>query len=436
MANWGIAVGGLLLLGAAAPRFAGIAAAVALCLYLLGLGIGGAGRRDRSGAIPELCFALGVTLCLALVVAYRFPVAIPFTELVRNAGLPQWLDPFDAAPFAVPGLVATLGLSVFAWHAASYIIDLYRGDAAAARNPSQTFAYLFFVPCLLAGPTLRYRELHAPLATRQPSMAAAAYGVRRITIGIAKVWLIGRTLAVPAEAAFTAAPGELGALLAWTGLVCFALQVYYDLSGVADIALGLGRMLGFRLPENFDWPHAADSLDRFWRRWNTTLTAWADAYLRVPPVVAFVALAAWHGATPTLLTWGALHGALVMLERTRWCSTRLARLRPWVRHALVLGTVTFSWILFRAETFVDAGFYVAALAGFGTAPLPGTPSPLTAWTVTMLVVGAVGAVPLLRMISRWSVTLDAMATAFQMIVTAGAMFVWTRLGGRKRQPPA
>ena len=436
MANWGIAVGGLLLLAAAAPRFAGIAAAVALGLYLLGLGIGGAGRRDRSGAMPELCFALGVTLCLALVVAYRFPVAIPFTELVRNAGLPQWLDPFDAAPFAVPGLVATLGLSVFAWHAASYVIDLYRGDAAAAPNPSQTFAYLFFVPCLLAGPTLRYRELHAPLATRQPSMASAAYGVRRVTLGVAKVWLIGRTLAVPAEAAFTAAPGELGALLAWTGLVCFALQVYYDLSGVSDIALGLGRMLGFRLPENFDWPYVADSLDGFWRRWNTTLTAWADAYLRVPPVVAFVALAAWYGATPTLLAWGALHGALVTLERTRWCSTRLARLRPWVRHALVLGTVTFSWILFRAETFVDAGFYVAALAGFGTAPLPGTPSPLTVWTATMLMVGAVGAVPLLRTISRWSVTLDAMATAFQMIVTAGAMFVWTRLGGRKRQPPA
>ncbi len=432
MANWGIAAGGLLLLAAAAPRFAGIAAAAALLFYLLGRGIGAANRRKHVSAVPELCFALAITLCLALFVFYRFPISLPFAGLARGTGLPAWFDPFDGAPFAVPGLVATLGLSVFVWHALSYIADLYRGDATAARDPSQTFAYLFFFPSLLAGPTLRYRDLHTPLATREPSMAAAAYGARRMTIGLFKVVLIGRTLAVPAEAAFLAGPGDLSPTLAWAGLACFGLQVYYDLSGVSDIALGLGRMLGFRLPENFDWPYAADSLDAFWRRWNVRLNAWSDTYLRVPPLLVFVPVAAWHGATATLLAWGVLQGALVWLERTRWCRSRLPRLPAAARHAWVIAAVTLGWILFRAETFPDAGFYVAALAGFGGAPLPGTPSPITAWTIVVFLVGTFGAAPLLPAISRWTVTLDALATAVQMIVTAAVMFVWTRFGGGRR----
>ena len=432
MANWGIAAGGLLLLAAADPRFAGIAAALAFLLHLLGRGLSAANRPDRVSAVPELCFAFAITLCLALFVFYRFPISVPFVDLADGAGLAEWPDPFDGAPFAVPGLLATFGLSVFVWHALSYIADLYRGEATAGRDPGQTLAYLFFFPSLFAGPTLRYRDLYAPLATREPSMAAAAYGARRITIGIAKVWLIGRTLAAPADAAFRAAPDELSATLAWAGLACFGLQVYYDLSGISDIALGVGRMLGFRLPENFDWPYAADSLDRFWRGWNVTLNTWSRTYLRVPPLLAFVAVAAWHGAAPTLLAWGALQGGLVWLERTRWCSTRLQRLPTAARHTWVIAAVTSGWILFRAETFTGAGFYVAALAGFGGAPLPGTPGPATTWTMVAFLVGAVGAVPLLRAISRWSVTLDALATALQMIVTAAVMFVRTRLSGRRR----
>ena len=454
MANWGIAAGGLLLLAAADPRFAGIAAALGFLLHLLGRGIAHTSRRDRVSAVPELCFAFALTVCLALFLFYRFPAFVPFADLANSAGLVDGWGPFDGAPFAAPGLLATVGLSVFAWHGVSYVADLYRGQATAGRNPGQTLAYLLFFPALLAGPTLRYRDLCAPLGAgsvevsgqrnfqrarqgalgaREPSMAAAAYGARRITIGLVKVLLVGRTLAAPAEAALRAAPDELSATLAWAGLACFGLQVYYDLSGVSDIALGLGRMLGFRLPENFDWPYAADSLEGFWRRWNVTLVAWCDTYLRVPALAAFVAAAAWYGAAAPLFAWGALQGGLVWLERTRWCGTRLRRLPGAARHAWVIAAVTFGWILFRAETFTDAGFYVAALAGFGGAPLPGTPSPVTAWTMIVFAVGAVGAAPLLPAISRWTVTLDALATALQMIVAAAVMFVRTRLGGRRRR---
>ncbi len=432
VANWGIAAGGLLLLAVADPRFAGAAAALAFTLYLLGRGMGSAHRRDRAGAVPELCFALAITLCLAFFVFYRFPLSLPFLDFARRAGVAEWPNPFDGAPFAAPGLVAAFGLSVFVWHALSYIADLYRGDVTASRDPGETLAYLFFFPSLFAGPTLRYRDLYAPLATRQPSMAAVAYGVRRITIGVVKVLLIGRTLAVPAAAAFQAPPGELSATLAWAGLACFGLQVYYDLSGVADIALGLGRMLGFRLPENFDWPYAADSLDRFWSGWNMTLRTWSRTYLHVPPILFFVAVAAWYGAAPPLFAWGALQGGLVWLERTPRWAARLRRLPVAARHTYVLAAVTVGWILFRAETFTDAGLYVAGLAGLGGAPLPGTPSPVTAWTAVAFAVGAVGAAPLLRGIGRWTVTVDALATALQMIVTAAVMFVRTRLGGRRR----
>ncbi len=448
-ANWILVAGGLCFLAAGTGRLAAVSGAAALMLYLLGLGIGGAHQRpaashpDRVSAVPAICFSLAVTgsLFLFLFLRHRNPFA--------GEALP-WLDTFAGASFPVPGLLAPLGLAVFACHAVSYAGDIHRGEARAPRNPAHGLTYLLLFPFLVAGPLIRFRDVSAHLATRQVGMAAFAYGVRRFTIGLAKVWLIAGTLAPPAELAFSMSADVLDAAHAWLGLACFSLQIYFALSGYADMALGVGRMLGFRLPEHFQWPYAAESLHAFWQRWSMTLMAWFDAYLRLPlqppagesparqgqavlsVFLLFLLVAVWHGGSGPLLLWGTWHGAAVALERTRWGGV-LARLPAPLRHGYVLLVVTGGWILFRADSLMDAGVFVQALAGLGAAPSLNNPLPLTGGVQLALLVGAVAAAPLLPAVSRWSVTVDAIATALQMIVTAAALFVWTRVLGLGRR---
>ncbi len=448
-ANWILVAGGLAFLAAGSGRFAGILGAAAALLYVLGRGIAGARIRlpgsppDRLSAVPEICFSLAVTGSLFLFALFRLPN--PFTP---DAG--PLLDTFAAVSFPVPGLLAPLGLSIFVCHAVSYAADVHRGEAAAPRNPVHALTYLLLFPFLVAGPVVRFRDVSAQLAARQVGMAAFAYGVRRFTIGLAKVWLVAETLAPPADAAFSMPADTLDAAHAWLGLACFTLQIYFALAGYADMALGLGRMLGFRLPEHFHWPYAADSLHGFWRRWAMTLVAWFDAYLRLPLRPApggrrepqavlslfllFLLVAVWHGRGLPLLVWGGWHAAAVALERTPW-GKLLARLPAPLRHGYVLIVVSAGWILFRADSPTDAFVFVQALAGFGAAPPLNQPLPLTGGVQLALLAGAVAAAPLLPAVSRWSVTVDAIATALQMIVTAAAVFVWTRVLGQERRQP-
>ena len=449
VANWVLVAGGLAFLAAGAGGFAGVIAAAATLLYVLGRGIAGAqsrlrgSRPARISAVPEICFSLAVTGSVFLFVLFRLPN--PFTGDVV-----PWLDTFAAASFPVPGLLAPLGLSIFVCHAVSYAADIHRGEATAPRNPVHALTYLLLFPFLVAGPVVRFRDVSAHLASRRVGMAAFAYGVRRFTIGLAKVWLIAETLAPPAERAFSMPASILDAPHAWLGLACFTLQIYFALSGYADMALGLGRMLGFRLPEHFQWPYAADNLHGFWRRWAMTLVGWFDAYLRLPLrsepggsagreaqailslLLLFLLIAGWHGPGWPLLLWGAWHGAAVALERTPW-GPLLARLPAPARHGYVLLVVTAGWILFRADTPADAVVFARALAGLGAAPSLNNPLPLTGGVQIALAVGAVAAVPLLPAVSRWSVTVDAIATALQMIAMTAAMFVWTRVLGQGRR---
>ena len=447
-ANWVLAAAGAGFLAAGTGRLAAVLAGAALALHFLGRGIAGArrpppaARPDRISAVPEICFSLAVTGSLLLFLFLRR--WNPFA----GEALPG-LDTFAGAPFPVPGLLAPLGLAVFTCHAVSYAVDVRRGEAPAPRNPAHALTYLLFFPVLAAGPLVRFRDVSAQLAARRVGMAAFAYGVRRFTIGLVKAGLVAGALAPPADLAFSMSPDALDAAHAWIGLACFSLQIHFALSGYADVAIGLGRMLGFRLPEHFQRPCAADSLHGFWRRWSMTLVSWFETYPRLAlrPAGAsfgrerpaffsllplFLLIAVWHGGSAPLLLWGAWHAAAVGLERTRW-GARLGRLPAPLRRARVLAVVCAGWILFRADSLAGAAVFARALAGFGAAPRPDAPLPLTGGVLLALLVGAAAAAPRLPAVSRWSVTVDAAATALQMIVTAAAAFVWTRALGRGRR---
>ena len=272
LANAVLLAGSIVFLLGGVGAFIWLITASVLFNYVVALAIGWARGVGASSArptpLPEALLTLALTGNVGLLGVYKF--AVP---------LGADLDRFAERSFAVPHLLAPLGLTVITCHAISYVVDVYRGQTPHQVSPIRTSLYLVFFPLLCAGPLVRYSEMGPQLADRRVTMAAFAYGVRRWLVGLCKVVLLANTLAVPATAVFAMRAGELGTIQAWVGAVCFALQVYFDLSGYSDMAIGFSRMFGFRLSENFRWPYGATTLTEFWRRWNISLIAWCRGYL-------------------------------------------------------------------------------------------------------------------------------------------------------------
>ena len=371
------------------------------------------------------------------------PVAVAAAGAAVLFGVFKYAAPpppvVDGGSFAAPQLLVPLGLSFVVCQAVSYVVDVRRGEVPAQGNPITAASYLLCFPVLCAGPLVRYRDVAAQLAERRATMAAFAYGVRRWLVGFWKAGFLAAALAGPADAAFAAPAGALGPLQAWFGAACFGLQVYFSLSGYADMAVGFARMFGFRLAENFRSPYGADSVTAFWRRWFTTLFDWFRGYLGLsldPPggrplaraariLLLFLGVGLWHGPGWTVLAWALLHGAAVGLEQTG-LGARLARWPRPLRHGYVLLTVLCLWVVFRAPTLADAGVVLGAMFVLNA---PADPAPLAVagveWAAFAL--GALSAAPLWPGFGRWLVTVDALTTSILFLVSTSALFVWRRL---------
>ena len=442
LANPVLLAGSLVFLACGAGPFLPWLAGLALAAWLAGLATAWAGRAARrSGRFRALPGALvTVAVAGAAVLFGAFKYAAPLPAVVGDPA------------FAVPQLLVPLGLSFVVCHAVSYVVDVHRGGAPAQGNPVTALSYLLCFPLLCAGPLARYHDVAAQLVERRATMAAFAYGVRRWLVGFWKVAFLAAVLAGPADAAFALPAGGLGPLHAWLGAACFGLQVYFSLSGYADMAVGFARMFGFRLAENFRRPYAADSVTAFWRRWFVTLFDWFRDYpgLSLDPsggrpsaragriLLLFLGVAVWHGPGWNVLAWGLLHGAVVGLEQAGWAA-RLARWPRPLRHGYALLVVLCLWVVFRAETLPDAGVMFAAMFGLGA---PADPAPLALTWVewAALVLGGLTAAPPWSGFGRWLVTVDALTTSILFLVSTSVLFVWRRLvnavlfvAGRRRR---
>ena len=426
--NWLLVLGSVAFYVSGTGTLAAVVLAAVAFTYVSALGIDRA-QRAEAGAIPEALLTLAVTGSIVLlgVVKYAFPAVLG----VRAT------DTTSTMAFAAPQLLVPIGFVVVTCHSVSYLVDVYQRRAGAYRDPLTASLFLVFVPTLVAGPILRHRDVAAQFMDRRVGIAAFSYGVRRFSVGLGKVFLIASTLAEPADRIFALPAAQLGVAQAWLGAVCFSLQIYFDFSGYSDMAIGLGRMLGFRLPENFKWPYAAHTLHDFWHRWNISLMAWLRTYVgfslesRVSGVAArigrlmalFALIAVWHGPGWNVIRWGLFHGVFVIIERF-WGGPLLKKLPAWMRHLYVLVVVLVGWVLFRTETLSSGVQFVRALAGLHAGTTPMALLPLTSFQWLALVAGAVGAVPLLPWLSRWVVTVDALATSVLMLASATVVFVW------------
>jgi alginate O-acetyltransferase complex protein AlgI len=384
---------------------------------------------------------LATAVTINLLVLGIFKYANFFVENV-NAVLTtvQW------SPIRIPVILLPIGISFFTFHAISYVVDVYRGDATAQKSPVHAALYLLLFPQLIAGPIIRYRTIADQLARRMVTLDDFAEGVRRFVTGLGKKVLIANVVAGPADKIFTAPSAQLDAAHAWLAVICYTLQIYFDFSGYSDMAIGLGRMFGFRFPENFRWPYIADTVQEFWRRWHMSLSSWFRDYLYVPLggnrgsraqmyrnlVTVFFLCGLWHGASWNFVIWGVFHGTFLVVERLGLASA-VRRLWPPLRHAYLLLVVMIGWVFFRADTLPSALSFLQTMFGLQTATQL-TPFTL-GWYLTpelwlALVLGIVGSAPIIPALSSWRMArlttwpalgFDAAATASLMIILVASV---------------
>ncbi|HCK54848.1 MAG TPA: hypothetical protein DIC23_16645 [Planctomycetaceae bacterium] len=299
-----------------------------------------------------------------------------FNALATSLGAPDWQwDTFFR-------ITLPLGISFYTFQSMSYTIDVYRGHAAPISNPIDFACYVSMFPQLVAGPIIRFHEVARQLEHREHSLEKIARGTALFSLGLAKKVLLANSCGLLADVVFDA--GSRDCLDAWIGLLAYSFQIYFDFSGYSDMAIGLGLMLGFTFPKNFDSPYRSASITEFWQRWHLSLSNWLRDYLYIPlggnrlgPSRTYVNLAMvmllgglWHGAAWTFVAWGALHGTALAVERALGKQSLYDRLPRPVRVTITFLVVAIGWVFFRSNSLSDAGDFLRSLAGVTTS-VPG-----------------------------------------------------------------
>ena len=291
------------------------------------------------------------------------------------------VNSLTGAGLALTGIVLPIGISFYTFQGLSYVIDVYRHPEQGTRSPGRLLLYISFFPQLIAGPIVIYHDVAHQIQDRSLTPELTLSGLRRFITGFGKKMLLANTAGAVADAVFALTAAELDFRLAWLGAVCSTLQIYFDFSGYSDMAIGLGRLFGFRFLENFDLPYSARSIKEFWRRWHISLSSWFRDYLYIPlggsrkgqartslnKFIVFFATGLWHGANWTFVLWGLWHGLFSTLEGVGAIPRRLRE--SWLGHVYTMLVVILGFTLFRADTLADAGVMFAAMfTGFSPEP--------------------------------------------------------------------
>ncbi|MCB0973899.1 MAG: MBOAT family protein [Actinobacteria bacterium] len=319
---------------------------------------------------------LAIAANLAMLAWFKYaPFAITqLNELLDLAGID---------PVAVPKVTLPIGISFFTFQAMSYVIDISRGRTEPVDRLRDFALYVSMFPQLVAGPIVRFHEVHQQIRHREITFDAFSDGAVRFAHGLSKKVLVADSAARLANSAFSLDHGDLTFVGAWLGALAYAVQIYFDFSGYSDMAIGLGKVFGFDFPENFARPYSSRSITDFWRRWHITLSNWFRDYLYIPLggsqgtkaqtyrnlIIVFLLTGLWHGADWTFVFWGIYHGGWMLIERAVGWRQRWP-LPHWLGQVVVFVVVVFGWVLFRADSLTDAVSYMGAMVSPGALQLP------------------------------------------------------------------
>ncbi|MCR5687576.1 MAG: MBOAT family protein [Lachnospiraceae bacterium] len=281
----------------------------------------------------------------------------------------------------IPSIVLPLGISFYTFQCMSYIIDVYRSgaeDGVCTRNLLDFALYVTFFPHLLQGPIIRYPDVKDAISSPHITADGCVSGIERFIIGLAKKAVIANTIGSVCDSIFAIETCSIDPKTAWLGAVMYTLQIYFDFSGYSDMAIGIGRLFGIPICENFDYPYISRSVTEFWRRWHISLSRWFRDYLYIPLggnrsgnvyvnlLIVFIATGLWHGAAWSFLVWGLWHGLFMLIERAlrgKKGPNMPPAVSSFIRWAYTMLVVTFGWVLFRIEKLPEALSYIRVMLG-------------------------------------------------------------------------
>ena len=284
------------------------------------------------------------------------------------------LEKFGPAEIALP-----LGISFFTFQAASYLVDVYVGRVEAQKNFLLFATYKLSFPQLIAGPIVRYEEVKDSLINRTISLTQISAGLKIFIIGLSYKVLLANPLSESSDQVFSSDPTFLSISAAWLGAISYTFQLYFDFAGYSLMAIGLGKIMGFQYPNNFNVPYSAKSVTDFWKRWHMSLSRWFRDYLYIPLGgnrrtyrrtyinlgIVFILCGLWHGAAFTFIFWGVYHGSFLIVERLGVLNIGFMRFNT-VRQIYTWLVIIIGWVIFRSNDLYQAGNYIKSLFGLNS----------------------------------------------------------------------
>ena len=409
----------LIFYGWGEPKLLGLMVFTILLFYGCGLAIG----KARKQKFKRLWLIVSVVISLLLLGLFKYA--------------DFFIGSFNAATgLSVPLLKLALpvGISFYTFQCLSYTIDVYRGSVASQKNVISFGAYVALFPQLIAGPIVRYVDVARELESRTHSWENFRLGLRRFLVGLGKKVILADNFALLAK--LFRESGEPSVLFYWMYAVAFTLNIYFDFSGYSDMAIGMGRILGFHFIENFNYPYLSKSVAEFWRRWHMSLGSWFRDYVYIPLggnrvkparwvfkiLVVWMLTGLWHGAAWNFVLWGLLFAFLLLLERVL---PGLKKMPGALQHGYVLLAVVLSFVLFNAESMTQAGQDFAGLFGLGGLPLVTTETLYYLRSFALLfLAGFVGATPAVKQCAQ-RISLTRAGGVLELLLMAGLLLVCT-----------
>jgi len=377
------------------PKYVFLMLATIGLFYVCGLGIG----KAKSQNFKKFWLILSIAISLGLLAIFKYA--------------DFFITSFNAATgISLPllRLALPIGISFYTFQSLSYTIDVYRGNVPVQKNIISFGAYVTLFPQLIAGPIVRYIDVARELDSRTHNWENIALGARRFLIGLGKKILIADQFALLIKLFRQSQTPSV--LFYWMYAIAFMLNIYFDFSGYSDMAIGLGRIFGFRFPENFNYPYISKSVTEFWRRWHISLGSWFRDYVYIPMggnrvkkarwvwniLTVWMLTGLWHGAAWNFVLWGLMFAVLLLIEK--WVPA-LQKLPNFLRHTYVLLVVCISFVLFNGENLTQVGSDLMGMFGFaGVPPITGETTYYLRSFALLFIVGLLGATPMVKRIGE------------------------------------
>ncbi len=368
--------------------------------YLFGMLVDLAQKKEKL-FLGKCALFSGISLNLLVLFYYKYAGFI--VENLSSAGID--VD-FDTSNISLP-----IGVSFFTFQNISYLVDVFRKEVKGQKNLLHLGLYISLFPQLIAGPIVRYIDVYKEIKERIITSESFIEGIKRFIRGLGKKVIIANNTALIADKIFAISPDDISTPVAWLAIICYTLQIYYDFSGYSDMAIGLGKMLGFNFKENFNYPYISVSIQDFWRRWHISLSTWFRDYLYIPLggnrkgkyrtyvnlIIVFFITGLWHGASWNFVVWGLFHGFFLLLERN--IKLPIPSKLFFLKRIYLLLVVIIGWVFFRIEDFKEAIAFLGKMFSFSEGVDNSPLMYLNFFMWVVMIVGILFSAPLRSLIS-------------------------------------